>query len=174
MPVTVTGSSGAAVQSSGISQPLNCEIPSAGGDTDHLYHHHHHHLHHPHLDQQQHYYHSHYQSSLLAVVGSTGTPPAQSEDEQQSGQTQHQISDRMTTDLADWDVDAPTKGSMSHMETSQGINSPPTTAAHTATQITASTASSSSSATESPQQDLWWTEGLAMQAQQEYPGELGE
>lgn len=159
--------SGAVVHTSGISQPLNCEIPSAGGDADHLYPPHHHHP----LEQAHYSYHHtyshHYQSSLLAVVGSTGTPPSQEE-------SQQVITDRMTTDLQEWDVENPSKGDISMMDNSHGMISPPPTTV-TGAQITASAASSSSSgAAESPPQDLWWTEGLAMQAQQEYPGELGE
>lgn len=80
----------------------------------------------------------------------------------------------MTTDLPEWDVveTGPSKGEISSlMDNSHGMISPPPV---TATEITASAASSSSSQAESPQQDLWWTEGLAMQAQQEYPGELGK
>lgn len=168
MPVT---GSGPVVQSSGgISQPLNCEIPSAGGEADHLYLHHHHHHHHLHQQQQSHYYHHpHYQSSLLAVVGAAGALNSDDPLEQEHP-------GRMTTDLPEWDVDpttTPSKGDISLMDTSHGMISPQQPQTVTVSQIVASAASSSSSQAESPQQELWWTEGLAMQAQQEYPGELG-
>lgn len=161
----ITGNSGAAVQSSGISQPLNCQIPLA--DHHHLYNHHHHQLDHHQQQQQSHFYHTHYQSSLLAVVGTT--PPAHPEDPQSAAE-------RMTTDLSDWDVEAASegKGEISTMmdNSAHGMISPPTAPD---TQITTSNASSGASSTgEAPQQELWWTEGLVMQAQQEYPGELGK
>lgn len=175
----VTGSAGAAVQSSGIShpislnyasgaisisQPLNCEIPcptaqrGGGGGGESLEEIHHHHLHHHPLYSDE-YFHSqqpNYPQTLLTVVTQTAAPPQ---------------SNRMTTDLSDWVVDTPSKGSI--LDDSM-ISPVPTGDATSATQITPSTASSSSSTNDCPQQELWWTEGLVMQAQQEYPGELGE
>lgn len=171
-----SGAAVAAVAAS-ISQPLNCEIPypsaGGGGEADQPYHqshllHHHSSSDHLNLQQQSQSLHcfsypaqqQNYSQSLLAVVGSKSS--------------YSQSRDRMTTDLPEWDVETPAKGDISMLDNSHGMISPTADGIATATQITASTASSSSSTIDSPQQDLWWTEGLVMQAQQEYPGELGE
>lgn len=147
------GSSAVAAAASPATQPLNCEIPypSAaviGGDAHY----------------QHYYHHQHYPSSLLAVVGAA--PSSQSHEDPDLGS-------RMTTDIPDWDVETPSKASGAILDNSHSMISP---LAPTATQIpsTGSTGSGSSSNNDSPQQDLWWTERLAMEAQQEYPGELGK